>query len=79
MKFFVALCSLLIFSVACSSSSPKGKYEDKQAKAQEEYNEETKEAQEELKEDQKEEAEEYVEDSEEATINRDEQKVDVEE
>lgn len=78
MKFLLALCSLLIISVGCSSS-PKGKYEDKQAEAKEEYNEEKKEAQEELREDQKEEAEEYVEDSEAATINRDEQKVEVEE
>ncbi len=77
MKFLLALCSLLIFTVACSS--PKGKYEDSQAKARQEYDEEMKEAQEELKEDQKEEAQEYVEESEAATIDRDEQKVDVEE
>ncbi len=77
MKFLLALCSLLIFTVACSSS-PKAKYEDRQADAREEYDEKTKEAQEELKEDQKEEAEEYVEESEGAVIDRDEQKVDVE-
>ncbi len=77
MKLLLTLCSLLVFSVACSS--PKEKYEERQAEAREQYDEDRKEAQEELKEDEKEEAEEYVEDSDEATIDRDGQKVDVEE
>lgn len=77
MKVLLALCSLVIFSVACSS--PQEKYEKRQAEARADYKEDQIEAQEDLKEDQKEEAEEYVEDSDSATINRDEQKVDVEE
>ncbi len=76
MKLLLALFSLLVFSVSCSS--PKEKYEERQAEAREQYDEDRKEAQEELREDEKEEAVDYVEDSDEATIDRDGQKVYVE-
>jgi Tfp pilus assembly protein PilP len=76
MRLLLLLSSLLMLSVACSSS-PKGDYENRKAEAQAEYEEEMSEAKEDYKEEQKEEAEEYVEESEEATIKKEKSQVDV--
>lgn len=77
MKSFLLLLSLLTLGVACST--PKEKYEKRQAQAEEEYNEELKEAEEEYGEEQKEEAVDYIEDSEGVDLKKEEKRIDVQE
>ncbi len=69
------LCSLLILGAACSS--PKEKYEEKQAEAKQDYDEDLKEAEEEYTDDQKDESKEYVDESDSATVDKDNKQINV--
>lgn len=68
MKFILALCSVVVFSVACSS--PKEKLVQREVRAQEEYDQGMQQAQEDYSEDKKEEAKDYIDESDDARVDK---------